>query len=63
MAGTLGDEQDVRNLEENKCAGWDGYTLEDLERANEQGKLFGPLKKWVEEASGRFVEAIRASNK
>ena len=48
MCATIPDDAQLLNLEPNKCEGWSEYSLEDLKKANSEGKLFGPLKHLVE---------------
>ena len=58
MCATMPEDAALRNLEPHKCEGWAEYSLEGLEKANEEGKLFGPLKHMVEERPQKFIEWI-----
>ena len=55
MIATCAKDSDrPKNLEPNKCEGWDSYSLEDLVNVS-NGKdnelsLFGPLKHLIEES-------------
>ena len=67
MIATCANESDrPKNLEPNKCEGWDSYSLDDLKNIS-NGKdegisLFGPLKQLVEE-SPQSLKDFLAKNK
>lgn len=38
-----------KNMEPDKCLGWNSYSWDELERCQQQGDLFGPLDMLVQQ--------------
>jgi 8-oxo-dGTP diphosphatase len=50
--------QTPTNMEPNKCEGWRSYTWEELRELREDGKLFGPLDRLVQESPKAVVDFL-----
>ena len=55
MCATVPSSSVPRNMEEDKCGGWEEFDVEALKKWNGEGKLFGPLKRLVEADDERFL--------
>mmetsp|Transcript_27686 Transcript_27686/g.51953 ORF Transcript_27686/g.51953 Transcript_27686/m.51953 type:complete len:501 (+) Transcript_27686:154-1656(+) len=54
--------QKPRNMEPEKCEGWKSYTWDELKSLRQQGKLFGPLDRLVQESPKAITEFLNKSD-
>ena len=50
--------QQPKTMEPHKCEGWKSYTWEELKAIQQEGKLFGPLHRLLDEQPPKVLEFL-----
>jgi len=53
--------QQPKTMEPHKCEGWKSYTWEELKAIQQEGKLFGPLHRLLDEQPPKVLEFLGVS--
>ena len=53
--------QQPKTMEPHKCEGWNSYTWEDLKAIQQEGKLFGPLHRVLDEEPPKVLKFLGIS--
>lgn len=61
MFATCKDSQMLKNMEPDKCEGWNSYSWHELEIKQSEGSLFGPLDRLVKDRPSRVLEFLGLS--
>jgi 8-oxo-dGTP diphosphatase len=64
MMGRLKDDSlPPQNMEPDKCEGWAAYTWQELQAYSNEGELFGPLRRLIQDSPPAVLEYLKLSLK